>query len=202
MKFPWRGALGLALTVFFLWLAFRHTQWTDLARDIRSANVPLALLAVVVVTMIFPLRARRWRPILDPIAPNLPFGPLWRATAIGMMANNLLPARMGELVRAYALSREKTTPPVSFSAAFASLVVDRVFDGVIVILLMVGAMFASDFPSTTLIGNRPASDYAMSGVLALVVVTGGLYAIVYFPDKMLRLFELFARRIAPRFEER
>ena len=54
------GALGLALTVFFLWLAFRHTHWADLARDIRSANIPLALLAVAVVTLIFPLRARRW----------------------------------------------------------------------------------------------------------------------------------------------
>lgn len=202
MKIPWRGAIGLALTVFLLWLAFRNVSWSEVSRDLREANFGLVALSVFVVTLIFPLRARRWRPILDPIAPNLPFGPLWRATAIGMMANNLLPARAGELVRAYALSRETTVPPVSFPAAFASLVVDRVFDGVIVILLMVLAMFDAGFPSSTMIANRPASNYAGSGVVVLVVVVLALYAIVSFPDRLIRLYELFARRVAPRFEDR
>jgi uncharacterized protein (TIRG00374 family) len=159
----------------------------------------LVLLSVVVATMVFPLRAIRWRPILDPVAPGLPYGPLWRATAVGFMANSILPARAGELVRAYMLARET---PVPFSAGFASLVVDRVFDGVIVILLMVLAMFDPRFPSDTLIAGRPASNYAGSGVVVLVAVALALYAIVFFPERLVRLYELFARRVAPRFEER
>jgi len=199
MKIPWRGAIGLALTVVFLWWAFHKVQWTLVRKDLSEADPWLVFVSVVLANSCFLLRARRWRPILDPIAPNLPFAPLWRATAIGMMANNILPARAGELVRAYVLSRETTVP---FSAAFASLVVDRAFDGVIVILLMVLAMFDPAFPSGTLIAGRPASNYAGSGVVVLVVVAVALYAIVFFPDRLIRIYEIFARRVAPGLEER
>jgi len=198
MKFPWRGTLGLALSVALLWLAFRGVHWSDVVENLRRANLWLVLLSVAMATMIFPLRAIRWGPILESVIP-VPFLPRWRATAVGMMANNILPARIGELVRAYVLSRET---PVPFSAAFASLVVDRVFDGVIVILLMVIAMFDSSFPSHTLVAGRPASNYAGSGVVVLVVVAAALYAIVIFPDRLIRWFEIFSRRVAPRFEER
>jgi glycosyltransferase 2 family protein len=199
MKIPWRGAIGLALSALLLWWVFRDVEWALVGRDLRGANIPLVLLSVIVATMVFPLRAMRWRPILDPIAPNLPFGPLWRATTTGFMANSILPARAGELVRAFVLSRET---PVPFSAAFASLVVDRVFDAVVVILMMVLAMFDPRFPSDTLIGGRPASNYAGSGVIVVLGVAIALYAIVFFPDRLIRIYEVFARRVAPRFEER
>lgn len=194
MKIPWRGAIGLALTVVLLWWVFRDVPWHEVLGVLRNANVPLALLSVVVATMIFPLRARRWRPILHAVAPNLPFGPLWRATAMGFMANSVLPSRMGELVRAYALTRETS---VTFSAAFASLVVDRVFDGFVVLLLMVLAMLDPAFPA-----GVSAATYAGTGAAAIVGIAVVLYAIVFFPDRLIRLFELFARRVAPRFEER
>ena len=198
MKIPWRGAIGLALSALLLWWVFKDVHWSEVRQTLRGANLWLVVLSVFVATLIFPLRALRWRPILDPIAPNLPLGPLWRATATGFMANSILPARAGELVRAFVLSRET---PVPFSAAFASLVVDRVFDALVVILLMVLAMFDPRFPSNTLVLGRPASNYAGSGVVVLVVVSLALYAIVIFPDRLLSLYELFARRVAPRFEE-
>lgn len=199
MKFPWRGAIGLALTVFLLWLAFRNAPFAEVRRNLLDADRALVALSVVVATMIFPLRAIRWGPILHPVAPGLPFGPLWRATAVGFMANNVLPARIGELVRAFMLSRETSVP---FSAGFASLVVDRVFDGFIVIALMVLAMFAADFPSTTLVAGVPAANYAGGGVVVLLLVSAALYAIVFFPDRLISLFEMAVRRVAPRFEER
>ena len=199
MKIPWRGAVGLALSALLLWWVFKGVNWADVRRDLSGANIPLVVLSVIVATTIFPLRAIRWRPILDPIAPRLPIGPLWRATAMGFMANSILPARAGELVRAYVLSRETTVP---FSAAFASLVVDRVFDALIVILLMVLAMFDPRFPSDTLVAGRPASNYAGSGVVVLVVVAVALYAVVFFPARLIGLYEGFARRVAPRYEER
>jgi glycosyltransferase 2 family protein len=195
MKFPWRGAIGLALTVFLLWWVFRDVPWSEVVAVLRDANVPLAVLSVVIATIIFPLRARRWRPILHAVQPDLPFGPLWRATAMGFMANNILPTgRMGELVRAYALTRETS---VSFSAAFASLVVDRVFDGFVVLLLMVLAMLDPAFPAQV-----SAATYAGTGAAVLVAVSVVLYAIVFFPDRLIRVFELLVRRVAPRFEER
>lgn len=194
MKIPWRGSIGLALTVLLLWWAFHDVNWAEVWRDIRSADPFLVILAVFTGTMMFPLRAIRWRPILDPIAPKLPYGQLWRATAIGMMANNILPARAGELVRAYVLSRETTVP---FSAAFASLVVDRVFDALIVLILLVVAMLDPRFPP-----DVSATTYAGTGVVLVMAAGLALYAIVFFPNQLIRLYEVFARRVAPRFEER
>jgi uncharacterized protein (TIRG00374 family) len=194
MKISWRGLIGLALTVGLLWWAFHDVDWATLWGHVRTADPFLVALAVVTGTMMFPLRAIRWRPILDPVAPKLPYGLLWRATAIGMMANNVLPARLGELVRAYSLSRQSTVP---FSAAFASLVVDRVFDAVVVLLLLVSAMLDPRFPT-----GISATTYAGTGIILVMVAGIGLYSIVFFPDRLIRVFEMFARRVAPRFEER
>jgi glycosyltransferase 2 family protein len=194
MRISWRGLIGVAVTVALLWWAFHDVQWSELWTDVRNADAVLVVLAVVVGTTMFPLRAIRWRPILHPVAPNLPYGQLWQATAIGMMANNILPARAGELVRAYALSR---ITPVPFSAAFASLVVDRVFDAMIVILLIVVSMLDPRFPATV-----PASTYIGTGLLVLTAAAAVLYAIVFFPDRLIRIYEIFVRRVAPRFEER
>lgn len=199
MRISWRGALGLALTVVLLWWVFKDAHWAEMWAHLRAANVPLVILAVLVGTGMFPLRARRWRPILHSVAPDLPFDPLWRSTAVGMMANNLLPARMGELVRAWMLTRLTSVP---FSASFASLVVDRAFDAVVVLLLLVVAMLDPRFPANVQIAGRPAGHVAGSGVLLVVVLGLALYAIVFFPDRLIRIYELFVRRVAPRFEER
>jgi uncharacterized protein (TIRG00374 family) len=199
MKFSWRGAIGLALTVLLLWWVFKDAHWTEMWAHLRGANIALVLVAVAVGTCMFPLRARRWRPILDSVAPSLPFDPLWRSTAVGMMANNILPARIGELVRAYMLTR---LAPVPFSASFASLVVDRAFDAFVVLLLTVLAMFDPQFPTGAQIVGRPAGHVAGTGLVLVVVVGLALYAIVFFPDRLIRIYELFTRRVAPRFEER
>ncbi len=194
-RIPWRSAIALALTVFLLWWAFREVEWAGVRGHLREANVWLVALSVVVATMVFPLRAIRWRPILDPIAPNLPYGPLWRATTMGFMANNILPTgRMGEILRPYALSRETSVP---FAAGFASLVVDRVFDAAVVLVLTLAAMLDPRFPSRV-----SATTYLGTGVLLALGLAAGLYAIVFFPNQLIRLFEVVARRVAPRFEDK
>jgi glycosyltransferase 2 family protein len=195
MKISWRGLIALALTVGLLWWAFKDVDWSELWHHVRAANVPLAILSVVVATMVFPLRAFRWRPILHSVSPNLPYGALWRATAIGFMANNTLPSgRAGEIVRPFMLSRETGVP---FSAAFASLVVDRVFDAVTVVLLIGVALLDPSRPA-----GFSAGMFATTTVAVILGIAVGLYAIVFFPEKLIGLFELFARRVAPRFEER
>lgn len=200
MKFGWRGAFGILLSAGFLYFAFRGIALAEVLDHVRRANLPLLLLSAVAATCIFPLRARRWRPILDPIAPDLPFSTLWSATAIGMMINNVVPARAGEFARAYSLSR--STPQVPFPAAFASLAVDRLFDAVVVLLLMFGAMLDPAFPRGATFMDRPVASYASFFLLVTLVGIAMLYAIVLFPSRVLELYELLARRLAPRLEAR
>ena len=194
MRFGWRGALGILLSAALLWWAFHDVPWSLVAVEIRRANLWLLLLSALAATGIFPLRAWRWRIILDPVEPNLPFGPLWRSTAIGMMVSNIVPARAGEPARAYALSREVDRVP--FSTAFASLAVDRVFDALIVLMLMFGAMLMPSFPAGA---AGKVVGYTVGGALFVGYVIVVLYKIVFFPQRIISTFELLARRVAPRF---
>ncbi len=200
MKFGWRGALGIVLSAVCLYFAFRGIEFDQVIAHVRRANVPLLILSAVSATFIFPLRALRWRPILDPIAPNLSFSTLWPPTAIGMMVNNVVPARAGELARAFALSR--ATPAVPFPAALASLVVDRLFDAVIVLLLMFAAMLDPAFPRGARVFGQSMSSIALAGVTLVSVVLAAMYAMVLFPARVLSIYERVARRIAPRFEDK
>ncbi|MEP6494207.1 MAG: lysylphosphatidylglycerol synthase transmembrane domain-containing protein [bacterium] len=197
MRFGWRGALGIAISAACLIYVFRGIDWADARARMAHANYGQLALAAVTVTFMFPLRARRWRTILDPIAPKLPFGPLWRSTAIGMMVNNTVPARAGEPARAYALTRE--VPSISFSAAIASLVVDRVFDAIVVVLLMVVAIVAPGSPagSSSAVGRAAV---LVATVAATMLIA--LYSLVFFPDALIRVFELVARRVSPLVEKR
>lgn len=200
MKFGWRGALGIALSVAALWLTLRDIDFGAVVEHIRRSNALLLALSTVAATAIFPLRARRWRPILHSVAPDLPFGPLWRATAIGMMVSNLVPARAGELARAYALARE--TRRVPFTAAFASIAVDRGFDAAVVLLLMFVAMFDPRFNTDAVVAGQPASRVIAGGAIFAGSVFAVLYLMSRFPNAVVRGYERIAGRISPRLEQR
>ncbi len=198
MKGRWRSVIGIVLSVVLLWWTLRDVSpgvvWTEL----RRSNIPLFLLATFLGTIIFPIRAFRWRTILEPIA-DVPLGPLWRSTAIGMMVNNVVPARAGEIARAFALTREA---PIPFSSAIASLAVDRVFDAISVLLLASVAMLDPRFPSGATIAGQPLSSWAGGTGIIVLVALAGLYALVFFPAYLVRLFELFARKVSPSIEDR
>jgi uncharacterized protein (TIRG00374 family) len=200
MKFGWKGALGLVVTAVCLYFAFRNTDWAAAVQQAKNANYLLLALSAVAATGMFPLRAIRWRAILDPVAPNLPLGPLWRSIAIGMMVNNIALLRAGEFARVFALTRQ--VPAVSFSTGFASLIVDRVFDAVVVLLLLAISVFAAGFSATTQIGGYSLSHLAFGFAVVPLVMLVALYALVFFPTTLIRLFELMARRVSPGIERR
>lgn len=202
MKLGLRGALGIVLSVALLAFALRDVHFAEVWAVLRQSDPWLFAAATVAGTLIFPLRARRWRVILEPIAGKLPFGMLWRSTAIGMMVNNTVPARAGELARAYALTRETTR--VDFAGGIASLAVDRAFDAIVVLLLLLLAMLDPRFAAGVgLAESRTAvTATVLFGATGLAVLLVILYLIVAFPARLIRLYELLSRRVAPRFEER
>jgi uncharacterized protein (TIRG00374 family) len=200
MKFGWRGALGITLSVVALWWTLRDIEFGSVMEHIRRSNALFLALSTVAATAIFPLRARRWRPILHSVAPDLPLVPLWRATAIGMMVSNLVPARAGELARAYALARE--TRRVPFTAAFASIAVDRAFDAAVVLLLMFVAMLDPRFNADADVAGQSASHVIAGGAIFAGFVLAVLYLMARFPTAVVLAYEALARRISPRLEER
>ncbi len=196
MKMGWRGALGFLLSAGLLWWTLHDVDVGEVASRLASSNIPLLLASSVTATLIFPLRARRWRTLLDPVAPGIPFGPLWRATAIGMMVNNVVPARAGELARAFALTREE--PRVRFPASLASLAVDRLLDAIVILSLMAGGMLASPLAAQAQIGGRPVASYAVLFAIGMGVLLALVYAIVFLPRLVVGIADAIARRVLPR----
>jgi glycosyltransferase 2 family protein len=197
----WKGALGLVISAIVLYYTFSRMDLRSVVSELRAADPFLFILSATAITGVFWIRAWRWRGILAPVA-DVPFRSRFAAVTIGFMGNNLLPARVGEFMRAYALSR---TEPVPIVASFASLIIERIFDGILVIALLFFAMALPDFPpfsgsqqialpgteTTITIAGLARSLGAVIGAALLVI---GM--LVVFPLQAVRALEK-AVRILP-----
>ena len=115
---------GLAVSAALLWWLFKDTNWAEVGRVVRNANLLWLAAAVGLVLVSFVVRIFRWRALVA-VDPAPSFMKLFNATQIGFFANFVLPARLGEVIRAVVLSRG-TGIPVSKSLAFVA--VDRITD--------------------------------------------------------------------------
>ncbi len=168
-----KTGIGIFISLFFLVLLFRKIDIHQLATALRSADYGYIALAVFFTFASYFLRAVRWRYLLI-AEKSIPLSSLYPATIIGYMANNLLPARLGEFVRAYTLAhREQLATP----AVFASLVIDRLFDGFTVLLLLVATLFTLHLPA----GMEDA---------ATALKTGGVVMFALYCGVLLFLFVL------------
>jgi glycosyltransferase 2 family protein len=191
----WKAIAGLLLSAGLLWFAFRGVHLSEVVSELRRADLLLFLLAVTVGTFAFAVRAVRWRYLLDAVRTGTSFRSRFAATTIGFMANNLLPARVGEFVRAYSFGRMERVPLV---ASFGSLVVERTLDGLTVVAFLFMALAAPAFPEVSLVGGRDVSGIATM----LAVVFGGfavlLLVLVLLPERSVALFESTFARLLPR----
>jgi len=142
IKIDFKFWSGIAISVFFMLLLFRKIDFNQLWNALLSVDYRFIVLAIVATFASYLLRAVRWHYLLIP-EKRIPLSSLYPATIIGYMANNLLPARLGEFVRAYILAQREglQTPTV-----FASLVIDRLFDGFTVILILLYTLFTLKLP--------------------------------------------------------
>ena len=134
--------LGILMSAVFLYLAFRGIDYSSLWLQLKKANYwyLLPLFGLTVLGYVF--RAVRWRYLIAPVK-TIEFLPLLSATIIGFMANNILPARAGEFIRAYLLGKKEQ---ISKSASFATIVVERLFDGLTVLVILVLILLFVAFP--------------------------------------------------------
>lgn len=172
----WQTLFGVALSALFLYWSFKDTAWGEIVANLRSAHLGPILAGVVLATTTFLLRLFRWRLLLrGEQGESLPPVPLWHALAMGFMANNVLPFRMGELVRTFAASK---LTGVRFTASLTSVAVERLFDALTVIAMLAIGLFTSQIPAGTAVGGVPIQRIAIGAGLVAVfgLVAGALVA--------------------------
>ena len=187
--------LTLALLAFFLRNADMHGVWAETR---RASPIPLALaLAFTLVT--YALRAFRWQYLLAPIGPTH-FGTAFRTTVIGFAASFLLPARAGEVIRPYLLARRER---LSATAAFATVVLERLLDLLVVLVLFAAFVFTAG-PGTVSGDPSQFARVKLGGALAAVAALAGsgvLFALAGHPDRLGRLALRVERILPPRLAQ-
>jgi hypothetical protein len=193
-RIPWPTLLGVVLSIALLWWTLHDVSLREVWGHIRQVRLAPFAATIVLATLTFPLRTVRWRYLLRLEGAPLPFVPLWHATAIGFMANNLLPARAGEVARAYA-ARKLTAVP--FTQALASLVVERVLDGIGIVALLTVAIWAGGFDATTTVAGIRLVSIVRSAAIVFVAALAAAAIFVHWPGPALRLADAGLRRLLP-----
>ena len=125
----WQFWLGVLISVVFIWLALRGLRLDQFWSAVQSANYWWLLPGIAVYFVAVWARAWRWHYLLKPVK-ELPVKTMFPITTIGYMGNNVYPARAGEVLRAVVLKRKEN---VSISASLATIIVERIFDGVVML---------------------------------------------------------------------
>jgi hypothetical protein len=178
-----------AVTLATLVLALRDVSFRDVARDMARAS-PWWLLGLGVPGQVLGvwIRARRWRHFTDALQP-IPHASLFRATAVGLMGNNVFPLRAGEVLRAWLLARESGAP---LAGLVGTVVLERVIDSI----CFVGLAFAVIAFGVARHGGPLA---AAAGPLAAIAGAPllGVVVLRIAPDASVRLFERVAGPLLP-----
>ena len=178
----WHLWLGIAVSVvmllFLAWQVYRFEDPSGLIDELAGANYFFLIPAVAVYFVGVWFRAFRWQFLLNPLR-YFPVKRLYPVVVIGYAANNLLPMRLGELVRSYYLARQEN---FSATSALGSVAVERVFDGLTLIVLVAIAV-----PWLLLMG---AFDWTAGISRETAVVLAG--AVLFVFGGFLLLFTLLA----------
>ena len=143
-----RTTILVALSIALLGFVFSRADPAMVVEALLSAQPNLLVLGSLLMFLSYPIRAQRWRYLLRPVEP-VGFNSSFRATTIGFAINALLPGRVGELVRPLVLARREK---LSASSAFATVVIERLLDLLVVCLILL-CFAVSGFQSSSVNGE-------------------------------------------------
>lgn len=123
---------NLGISLFFLDFVFAEISLADVFKAMANADYRMLLLSMGMILLHIYFRTVRWQWLLKPMG-QVAFWPACRALLIGITGNTVLPARAGEFLRAYVLGR---STGLAKTGVFATLVVERIFDGLTVLLVL------------------------------------------------------------------
>lgn len=175
-------AVGILISAFFLWFAFRGLQPDAFFESLKDINLGLLLLGAATYALAVIVIAWRWQFLLSAIQP-VPLVPLTKIVAIGYTGNNVYPFRAGEALRLFLLKRRHDVP---IGAAATTVVIERVFDGIVMLsFIFIGLSFV-DVRAEQI--EQVISIATPIFVIAVVVFFG----LAMFPNNLEKLIRLIA----------
>src|SRR5512146_1548936 len=189
----WQVWVGVLISIIFIWLSLRGLRLDQFWSAVQSANYWWLLPGIAVYFVAVWARAWRWHYLLRPIK-DVPTRTVFPITTIGYMGNNIYPARAGEVLRAVVLKRREG---VSVSASLATIVVERIFDGVV----MLGFVFVNLPELARLTANSGfVGNIQQVAIIGTAVFFGALIVFLLaamFPAVTSRIGEAAINRLLP-----
>ena len=182
-----RLLVGVVISAVFIWLALRGLHLPDVWVSLRTADYWWLVPSVAVYFLAVWARTWRWDYLLRPMK-QIPLRRLFPVVVIGYMGNNVYPFRAGEILRSFVLRQQED---VSMSSSLATIVVERVFDGLVMLLFVFVALPFAPLPSDSI---------RLVVILGSVVFLGALlvfFAVAAVPARFMSLTEWFANRLLP-----
>lgn len=194
----WQFWVGVLISILFIWLAVRGLKLNEFWGAVKQANYWWLLPGIAVYFVGVWVRAWRWHYLLGPIK-KIPTTTMFPITTIGYMGNNIYPARAGEVLRAVILKRKEG---VSVSASLATIIVERIFDGVV--------MLAFVFVNLPELAKLTGSSGFVGNIQQLAVIGAGVFLgallifllAAMFPQVTLKVGLWFIRFLPQRFHTR
>jgi hypothetical protein len=194
----WKIGLGIIFSGIFFYFAFRNIEWRALWQTLVDVDYFIVFLTMIIVAAMLVIRGYRWSFFLKPIK-KVGVVPLFWSTSIGFGVNNVLPARLGEVARAYSLHKKTDIP---FGASFGSIVVERLYDTFSILFVFVVCLFVLDFPDISSLVGRSQDEIALLlGVLGAVLL-GGVVLLKIRTEKMLSIAAFFLRPFSKKVREK
>ena len=181
----WRFWLGLLISLAFVfWLVTQVRDLERVGQTLREAQYGYLAPALAAYFAGVWLRSVRWHYLLRPIR-NIAGRRLFPVVVIGYMANDVLPARMGELVRAYTLDQREG---IRKTTSLATILVERVFDGLAMLGFLVGVAVFVPFSPTL-------QQLALLTGLLFLALTGLIFGVAHNPRLAERVIRRAIRRL-------
>jgi uncharacterized protein (TIRG00374 family) len=138
-----RLLIGVAISAFFIYLIVPSLHLPDVLESLRTANYWWILPGIAVYMVGLWVRAWRWHYTLRHIK-SVPVPRLFPLVCIGYFGNNVYPLRAGEIIRSYGLKR---TEEISITSSLATVLIERIFDGLTMLLFVFLALPFAPMPA-------------------------------------------------------
>lgn len=182
-----RLLIGVIISAVFIWLALRGLHLPDVWASLRTADYWWLIPSVAVYFLAVWARTWRWDYLLRPMK-QIPLRRLFPVVVIGYMGNNVYPFRAGELLRSFVLRQQED---VAMSSSLATIVVERVFDGLVMLMFVFVALPFAPLPSDAIRFVVIIGSGVFLGALLV------FFAVAAVPARFLQLTEWLANRLLP-----
>jgi len=183
----WQLWAGIAVSAVFLWLALRGLKLGEVWGEVQGANYWWLVPSVTTYFAAVWARTWRWDYMLRPLK-QIPLSRLFPVVVIGYMGNNIYPFRAGEVLRSYVLRRREGVP---MSGSLATVVVERVFDGLVMLIFVFAALPLAPIPSQAVRTTVILASVAFFGALVVFFVMAAV------PERIMKLAAWVAERFLP-----